>query len=221
MSEWWKHFFVLNFLKSIMKKTTTVSEMPVSKTEKSTPAKATKKPPAKPVVAEVAKTTPEASVTVVTSKTIPKAAVAPEITKTTTEALTTTVVIETTPEVSVTAEVAKAAPKKASPKPKAAKNTPAVEPEPIAALPEIAMHERVGFNAGSIWHYLAENGATPVTKLIDALPVEEAIIQRSIGWLAQEDKITLSVVDQIETIALKVTVQSPKNSSRHHRWYQR
>jgi predicted DNA-binding transcriptional regulator AlpA len=65
------------------------------------------------------------------------------------------------------------------------------------------MHERVGLTAGSIWHYLAENGETSVAKLVDELPEEEKIIQRSIGWLAQEDKITLSVINQIETIALK------------------
>ncbi|WP_340124485.1 winged helix-turn-helix domain-containing protein [Methylobacter svalbardensis] len=65
------------------------------------------------------------------------------------------------------------------------------------------MHERVGLTAGSIWHYLTENGEISVAKLVDSLPEEEEIIQRSIGWLAQEDKITLSMVDKIETIALK------------------
>jgi hypothetical protein len=65
------------------------------------------------------------------------------------------------------------------------------------------MHERVGLTAGAIWHYLAEHGATPVAKLVNELPEEEAIIQRSIGWLAQEDKITLSGGDQVETIVLK------------------
>ena len=63
--------------------------------------------------------------------------------------------------------------------------------------------ERVGMTAGSIWHYLAENGATPVAKLVKELTDEEKIIQRSIGWLTQEGKITLDVVDRVETIALK------------------
>ncbi|WP_026147272.1 winged helix-turn-helix domain-containing protein [Methylomonas sp. MK1] len=67
------------------------------------------------------------------------------------------------------------------------------------------MHERIGLTAGVIWHHLAENGATPVAKLVYVLPEEEAIIQRSIGWLAQEDKITLSARggDHVETIVLK------------------
>ena len=178
MSEWWKHFFILNRLNSIMKKTTNALETPVTtaKAEKSTTTKVTKKTTEIPIITEVAKTIPEASVT-------------KEVT-------------ETTPEASVTSEVAKATPKKTSTKPKATKKAPVVEPKPIAASPETAMHERVGLTAGSIWHYLAENGATSVTKLVDALPEEEAIIQRSIGWLAQEDKILLSVVDQVETIAL-------------------
>ena len=76
-------------------------------------------------------------------------------------------------------------------------------PKPTAAMPEIAMPERVGLTAGNIWHYLAEDGATPVAKLLRELPEEEKIIQRSIGWLAQEGKITLDTVDRVETIALK------------------
>ncbi|MDD5321615.1 MAG: winged helix-turn-helix domain-containing protein [Methylococcales bacterium] len=76
-------------------------------------------------------------------------------------------------------------------------------PQPNAAAPEIAMPERVGLTAGNVWHYLAENDATPVAKLIRELPEEEKIIQRSIGWLAQEGKITLDTVDRVETIALK------------------
>ena len=76
-------------------------------------------------------------------------------------------------------------------------------PKPVAVIPEIPMPERIGLTAGSIWHYLAENGATPVAKLVKEHTEEEKIIQRSIGWLAQEGKITLDVVDRIETLALK------------------
>ena len=97
----------------------------------------------------------------------------------------------------------KATPKKPSPDQKPAKKAQAVAPKPVAATPEMDMPERVGLTAGNIWHYLAENGATPVAKLIRELPEEEKIIQRSIGWLAQEDKITLDTIDRVETIALK------------------
>ena len=103
-----------------------------------------------------------------------------------------------------TATVAtKATSKKPGPDQKPAKKTQAVALQPDAAAPEIAMPERVGLTAGKIWHYLAENDATSVAKLVRELPEEEKIIQRSIGWLAQEGKITLDTVDRVETIALK------------------
>ncbi len=97
----------------------------------------------------------------------------------------------------------KATPKKPSPDQKPAKKAQAVAPKPVAATPEMDMPERVGLTAGNIWHYLAENGATPVAKLIRELPEEEKIVQRSIGWLAQEGKITLDTINRVETIALK------------------
>jgi hypothetical protein len=97
----------------------------------------------------------------------------------------------------------KAMPKKPSPDQKTPKKAQVVTPKPADATPEMAMPERVGLTAGNIWHYLAKNGATSVAKLVRELPEEEKIIQRSIGWLAQEDKITLDTIDRIETIALK------------------
>lgn len=103
----------------------------------------------------------------------------------------------------VAATAPKTTAKKPSPDQKTAKKAQAAAPKPVAAQPELAMPERVGLTAGRIWHYLAENGATPVVKLVGELTEEEKIIQRSIGWLAQEGKITLAVVDRIETIALK------------------
>jgi Winged helix-turn-helix domain (DUF2582) len=93
--------------------------------------------------------------------------------------------------------------KKPNPVQKNAKNAQAVDAETVAAKPEITMPERVGLTAGSIWHYLSDNGATPVAKLVREITEEEKIIQRSIGWLAQEGKITLDTVDRVETIALK------------------
>ena len=103
----------------------------------------------------------------------------------------------------ITTVATKATPKKPSPDQKTPKNAQAVTPKPVSATPEIAMPERVGLTAGNLWHYLAENGATPVAKLVRELPEEEKIIQRSIGWLAQEGKITLDTIDRVETIALK------------------
>ena len=93
----------------------------------------------------------------------------------------------------IAAVVTKAIPKKA----------PVEATKPVVAMPEITMPEQVGLAAGSIWHYLAKNGATSVAKLVNELSEEEKIIQRGIGWLAQEGKITLDVVNRVETLALK------------------
>ncbi|MDI1293744.1 MAG: winged helix-turn-helix domain-containing protein [Methylobacter sp.] len=104
----------------------------------------------------------------------------------------------------IAAVATKATPKKPSLDQKPPKEVQAVTPKPVPTKLELAMPERVGLTAGSIWHYLTENGATPVTKLVKELTEEEEkIIQRSIGWLAQEGKITITSIDRIETIALK------------------
>ena len=93
-----------------------------------------------------------------TEKTVPKAK---------TEQPTTTVATRATP-------------KKPSPDQKPAKKTQAVALQPDAAAPEIAMPERVGLTAGNIWHYLTENGATPVANSFESF-LKKKIIQRSMA----------------------------------------
>jgi hypothetical protein len=92
--------------------------------------------------------------------------------------------------------------KKKSTRPKTTKKTPVVNSDSSAQSTEMSVYARIGLTAGAIWHYLADNGPRPVDKLIKSLSEESTIIQRSIGWLAQENKITLTLVDGIETIAL-------------------
>ena len=120
-------------------------------------------------------------------------------TKTTTEKP----VLKTKAEQPIAKVATKAASQKPSPDQKTPKKAQAEVSKPIAVTPEMAMSERVGLTAGSIWHYLAENGATSVAKLVRELTEEEKIIQRIIGWLAQEGKVTLDTVDRVETLALK------------------
>jgi predicted transcriptional regulator len=106
---------------------------------------------------------------------------------------------ETKAEQSAVTEGAKITSQKTSKVQKSSEKAQAVAPKPVAA-----MSERVGLTAGRIWHYLAKNGASSVSKLVRELPEEEEkVIQRSIGWLAQEGKITLKSIDRVETIALK------------------
>ena len=169
------------------------------KTPKSTPEKPAPKAKAEQPVAAVATKAPSKNPS--PAKKIPKKAevVAPKP-------------VEATPEIAmpdvkaeqpVAAVVTKAMPKNPSPAHKAPKKTQVVASKPVVATPEITIPEQVGLAAGSIWHYLAENGATSVAKLVKELSEEEKIIQRSIGWLAQEGKITLDVVNRVETLALK------------------
>lgn len=106
-------------------------------------------------------------------------------------------------EQSIATVATKATPKKPGPDKKTPKKAQAVASEPVPATPEMTVPERVGLTAGSIWHYLVENGASSVAKLVRELPEEEKTIQRSIGWLAKEDKVILETIDRAETISLK------------------
>ena len=159
------------------------------KTPKSTPEKPALKAKAEQPVAAIATKAPPKNPS--PAKKIPKKAevVAPKPVEATPDIAIPDVKAEQT----FAAVVTKAIPKKA----------PVEATKPVVAMPEITMPEQVGLAAGSIWHYLAENGATSVAKLVKELSEEEKIIQRSIGWLAREGKITLDVVNRVETLALK------------------
>lgn len=65
------------------------------------------------------------------------------------------------------------------------------------------MPELVGIAAGRVWRYLNKKGSTPVAKLVRELSDDNKTVQRSIGWLAREGKITLNNIGRVETIALK------------------
>lgn len=112
---------------------------------------------------------------------------------------TKVVAAKITPEKPIKTAVTKAPPKKSGP----AKKAQVVAPKAVVETPVMTIPERIGLAAGSIWHYLDENGVTTVAKLLRELEEEEKIIQRSIGWLAQEGKIILDTSDRVETIKLK------------------
>jgi Winged helix-turn-helix domain (DUF2582) len=85
----------------------------------------------------------------------------------------------------------------------APKNAKVAVAELVVSAKGQSMPELVGMTAGRIWNYLDKNGPTTVAKLVRELQEDEKTIQRSIGWLAQEDKITLKIIDRAETISLK------------------
>ena len=64
------------------------------------------------------------------------------------------------------------------------------------------MSEKVGNAAGEIWRFLDKNGPMSVSKLAKEISVEEKNFQRAIGWLAQEGKISIDIINRAETIGL-------------------
>ena len=168
--------FYLIYIYFTMKKPTTPTEKPVPKSKTEQPVTAIKSE-AKATKVNPTQKPPNKPKTV-TPKPVPKA--------------------ETEQPVAVVTAEAKTI--KPSQPPKKAQT---VASKPVEEKPEMSLPERVGLTAGSIWHYLSDNGATPVAKLVRELQEEEKVIQRSIGWLAQEGKITLNTIDRVETIGLK------------------
>ncbi len=64
------------------------------------------------------------------------------------------------------------------------------------------MDQIIGDIAGKIWQYLNDNGPATVNKLINETGLGRNEVQRGVGWLAREGKITIEVNGRIETIIL-------------------
>jgi hypothetical protein len=65
------------------------------------------------------------------------------------------------------------------------------------------MLNTIGDSAGKIWQYLDQNGAASVTKITNETGINKNDVQRGIGWLLKEDKLTIEVVGRTETLSLK------------------
>ena len=188
MTEWWKPFFNRSRRDPNMKKNQTNPESnAVAAEPEKDAAKATKK---KAEAATAPSTVPTKTEAVASEPAVKATA------KAKTKAITKS------PDQPVSASTVTESPKKKPAKPKAATKAPVANAASSAQAKDIAMQDRVGLTAGTIWHYLADNGPAPVDKLIKSLSEESTIIQRGIGWLAQENKISLALVDGKETIAL-------------------
>jgi hypothetical protein len=61
----------------------------------------------------------------------------------------------------------------------------------------------IGVSAGKVWHYLDKNGSSSVTKITADTGIGKNDIQRAIGWLAKEDKLTIEVKGRVEMLSLK------------------
>jgi predicted HTH transcriptional regulator len=65
------------------------------------------------------------------------------------------------------------------------------------------MTDAIGSAAGAIWEYLSKNGATSATKISKETGIDTKVLQRAIGWLSKEDKLSFEMKGRNELIALK------------------
>ena len=65
------------------------------------------------------------------------------------------------------------------------------------------MLNTIGDDAGKVWQYLDKNGSASVTKITNETEISKSDVQRAIGWLLKEDKLTIEVVGRAETLSLK------------------
>ena len=57
--------------------------------------------------------------------------------------------------------------------------------------------------AGKVWQYLDKNGSASVTKITNETEISKSDVQRAIGWLLKEDKLSIEMVGRTETMSLK------------------
>jgi len=65
------------------------------------------------------------------------------------------------------------------------------------------MVNTIGDAAGKIWNYLDKNGPTSVSKITTETEISKNEVQRAIGWLLKEDKLSIDMVGRAETLSLK------------------
>lgn len=67
----------------------------------------------------------------------------------------------------------------------------------------IKVADVIGNVAGALWKYLDKNGASSATKIAKETKLDAKDVQRAIGWLAKEGKLSITAKGRTETIALK------------------
>lgn len=65
------------------------------------------------------------------------------------------------------------------------------------------MSNTIGDAAGIIWKYLDTNGPSSVNKVTTETGISRNDVQRAIGWLSKEDKLSIEMVGRAETLSLK------------------
>jgi hypothetical protein len=65
------------------------------------------------------------------------------------------------------------------------------------------MSNTIGDAAGKVWNYLHKNGPSSVNKVTTETGINKNDIQRAIGWLSKEDKLSIEMIGRTETLSLK------------------
>jgi biotin operon repressor len=65
------------------------------------------------------------------------------------------------------------------------------------------MSHAIGKAAGIVWKYLDKNGPSSVNKVTTETGISRNDVQRAIGWLSKEDKLSIEMVGRTETLSLK------------------
>jgi Winged helix-turn-helix domain (DUF2582) len=62
--------------------------------------------------------------------------------------------------------------------------------------------ESIGTVAGSVWHYLSENGPVTLSKLAREIEAPRDLVMQGVGWLAREGKVAFHEGPRSKTISL-------------------
>jgi hypothetical protein len=65
------------------------------------------------------------------------------------------------------------------------------------------MSNTIGDTAGIVWNYLDKNGPSSVNKVTTETGANKNDVQRAIGWLSKEDKLSIEMIGRAETLSLK------------------
>ncbi|MDI1231904.1 MAG: winged helix-turn-helix domain-containing protein [Methylobacter sp.] len=65
------------------------------------------------------------------------------------------------------------------------------------------MSNTIGDAAGAIWNYLEKNGPASVNKVTTETGINRNDVQRAIGWLSKEGKLSIEMIGRAETLSLK------------------
>jgi hypothetical protein len=68
------------------------------------------------------------------------------------------------------------------------------------------MTQEIGQDAGTVWAYLERNGEVSGTILAKGTKLSQKQVDRALGWLAREGKITLAKKANKEVVALAAGV---------------